>query len=108
MEETRVQKSERRRKETLQQFHETWEKFCDTELKTGKDYGETLVNAIHKMDLYVQGLVKQKPQEKTFYTSVALEWQRIKLAQIEEIKRRRAEKEKQAEVQTEVKDDGQT
>ena len=94
--ETRAVRVARRRKELLEQFHTAFAKFCDEELKNENiTPSERLTNAIRKMDLYVYGLTKEKPQETSFYTSVALEWQRLKIAQMEEIQRRRKEREEE-------------
>ena len=90
MEETRAERSARRRKEVLTDLHNKFREYCDEELKNlNITPSDRLRNAIRKQDEYINRLVIAKPQEKSFYLSVAFEWQRIKLAQMEEIQRKR-------------------
>jgi hypothetical protein len=88
--ETRAERSARRRAETLEEYHKKFAEFCDEEMKdktlTPNDW---LKNSIRKMDNYIGSLIKAKPQEQSFYISVALEWQRQKVAQMDAIVRSR-------------------
>lgn len=86
--ETRAERSARRRAELLNQLDEKFREFC---LQVDKALSATdrFRWAIKQLDLYIQGLVKAKPQEKSFILSVAMEWQRVKIAQMEDIKNKR-------------------
>jgi hypothetical protein len=92
-EETRAERSVRRRQALLEDYNEKYRGFLLFELENYPNQEEKLKdvpkqnmlrNAVRKLDMYIQGLCKQKPQESSFYISVALEWQRRELQRVEE------------------------
>jgi hypothetical protein len=85
--ETRAERSERRRAETLADYNNHFADFCIEETKnTNRTPHEQLRGAVYKTDLYIQKLIKAKPQETSFYVSVALEFKRRLIAKLDELK----------------------
>ena len=96
--ETRAQRSARRRKELIEDYNAKWRDFLIRELENYPNKDELLSavpkenmiqNAVRKLDAYIQALCKQKPQESSFYISVALEWQRGMLGRIDEFQKQK-------------------
>lgn len=93
---TKAQRVAKRRLEVLWQFDLEFAKYCEDEservIKEGISWHDMLHNALVKMERYINSLIEKKPQDKSFYVSVAFEWQERKQKQMDEIKRRREEK----------------
>jgi len=83
--ETRAVRVAKRRAEVLKDFNDKFADFCIEEAKTKNTPHEQLRSAVYKLDLYIQSLIKAKPQEQSFYVSVALEFQRQKVKLLQDI-----------------------
>lgn len=81
---TKKQKSELRRNELIEQLHNAFNK----KLKETKDF----TISTQFMENYLQTMYLQKPQEKSFYLSCALEFQRQVLYKIDQFRQLNKEK----------------
>ncbi len=84
--ETRAVRSARRRAETLEDFNTRFKLYLEDEVRiTSTPWHQKLRNATAKLEAHIQGLIKARPQETTFYASVALEFQRQVIARLEAV-----------------------
>jgi hypothetical protein len=87
--ETKAEKVAKRRAELLKSYEDKFEALCVEEDKnTSLPATEKLQNAVRVLDFYIQNLMKEKPQETSFYTSVALEFQRNMIKKLDFIRKK--------------------
>jgi len=100
---TRVERVAARRRELLKDLNKQFMVFCEQEGEgvAGPRYpydvkpGQIVSFRRHegKVIEYIYDLVSKKPQEKSFYISVFMEWQRQIIEQLKEVKDEEASKE---------------
>lgn len=83
--ETRAVRVAKRRAELLKSFNDLFVQFLEVENRKQISAGDKLLNAVRKIDAHVQSLIIQKPQESSFYISIALEFQRNIMKRMDEI-----------------------
>ncbi len=88
---TRVERVAARRRELLEDLNKQFTVFCEQEGEGVAGPPRHLV--IKKVNEYTYDLVSKKPQEKSFYISVFMEWQRQIIEQLKEVKDEEASKE---------------
>lgn len=86
MSETRAERSAKRRAETLITFNNKFITLLEDEDKKHPTLppSEKMHNAVMVMEAYIFNLIHAKPQETTFYTSIALEFQRDLIGKLKE------------------------
>lgn len=92
--ETRAVRVAKRRAEALKDYNNKFADFCIEEAKTKNTPHEQLRSAIYKTEMYIQSLIKAKPQEQSFYVSVALEFKRQLLKKMEEVQQSKKQEDK--------------